>query len=147
MRGKVYWVCQQTFCFQKFVDNTHQCFAFTLQNFPAHNLNFNWRWWDQIQATFKNLLYFKKTAKSLKKSPTFTFKFCDIQNICQGKLQWMFEPAHLSGRKRLRNWNCKRQTFCCRNLILKASVLVDWKFILTVKFKTCILQLNNPLGH
>ena len=30
------------FCFQKFVDNSQQCFAFTPQaNFPAHNLNFH----------------------------------------------------------------------------------------------------------
>ena len=30
-------------------------------NFPAHNLNFHrrWRWWDQIQAIFLNLLYLK----------------------------------------------------------------------------------------
>ena len=45
--------CQQTFCFQKFVENTQQCFAFTPQgNFTAHNLNFHWRWrwWDQIQS-------------------------------------------------------------------------------------------------
>ena len=35
--------CQQTFCFQKFVDNAEQCFAFTPHaNFPAHNLNFHW---------------------------------------------------------------------------------------------------------
>jgi hypothetical protein len=37
-------------CFQKFVDNAQQCFAFTPQaNFPVHNLNFHWRWrwWDQ----------------------------------------------------------------------------------------------------
>ena len=28
--------------------------------FPAHNLNFQWRWrwWDRIQATFLNLFYF-----------------------------------------------------------------------------------------
>ena len=44
-----------TFCFQKFVDNAQQCFAFTPHAiFPAHNLNFHWRWrwWDRIQATF-----------------------------------------------------------------------------------------------
>ena len=36
--------CQQILCFQKFVDNTQQCFAFTPRaNFPAHNLNFHWR--------------------------------------------------------------------------------------------------------
>ena len=47
---------QQTFSFQKFFDNAQKCFAFTPQaNFPAHNLNFHWRWrwWDQIQATFE----------------------------------------------------------------------------------------------
>ena len=41
--------------FQKFVNNAQQCFAFTPQtNFPAHILNFHWRWrwWDWIQATF-----------------------------------------------------------------------------------------------
>jgi hypothetical protein len=43
--------CQQAFCFQKFVDNAQQYFAFTPQvNSPAHNLDFHWRWrwWDQI---------------------------------------------------------------------------------------------------
>ena len=49
------WWCQQSFCFQKFVDNAQQFFALLPQvNFPAHNLNFRWwwRWWDQIKATF-----------------------------------------------------------------------------------------------
>ena len=37
-------VVNKLFCFQKFVDNTQQCFAFTPQaNFPAHNLNFHQR--------------------------------------------------------------------------------------------------------
>ena len=43
--------CHQPFCFQKFVDNVQQCFAFKPQaNFSVHNLNFHWRWrwWDQI---------------------------------------------------------------------------------------------------
>ena len=49
-------------CSQMFVDIIQQCFAFTPQaNFPAHNLNFHWRWrrWDWIQATFQNFFYFK----------------------------------------------------------------------------------------
>ena len=53
--------CQQTFCFQKFVDITQQCFALLPQvNFHANSLNFHsrWRWWDQIQAIFLNLFYF-----------------------------------------------------------------------------------------
>ena len=32
-------ISMATFCFQKFVDNAQQCFAFITQaNFPAHNL-------------------------------------------------------------------------------------------------------------
>ena len=48
---------------KKFVDNTQQCFAFTPQaKFPAHNLNFHWkwRWWVGIQAIYLNIFYFKK---------------------------------------------------------------------------------------
>ena len=53
--------CQQTFEYKQFVDITKQGFASTLQvNFPAHNLNFHWRWrWsDWIQAIFLNIFYF-----------------------------------------------------------------------------------------
>ena len=34
---------------------------FCLYTFPAHSLNFHWRWrwWDRIQAIFLNLFYFK----------------------------------------------------------------------------------------
>ena len=41
--SKVCWRCPAMFC------------LYTSRNFPAHNLNFlwKWRWWDQIQATFK----------------------------------------------------------------------------------------------
>ena len=51
--GKFAECCQQTLENKKFVDITQQCFALLLQvNFPANNLNFHWRWWDRIQATF-----------------------------------------------------------------------------------------------
>ena len=41
-----------------FNPTTQQCFALLTQvTFPANNLNFHWRWWDQIQATFLNLFY------------------------------------------------------------------------------------------
>ena len=37
-------------------DITKQCFALSPQvNFPANNLNFHWRWLDQIQTVFSNL--------------------------------------------------------------------------------------------
>ena len=40
-KAKHCWALSTNFFFQKFVDNTNQCFAFTPQaNFPAHNLNF-----------------------------------------------------------------------------------------------------------
>ena len=41
-RQNIAGLCQQTFCFQKFVDNAKQFFAFTPQaNFSACNLNFH----------------------------------------------------------------------------------------------------------
>ena len=61
--------CQQTFCFRKFVDNVQQCFVFTPQaNFPAHNLNFHWRWrwWDRIQAIFFFICFLEKIEDSKK---------------------------------------------------------------------------------
>ena len=65
-KAKHCWVMSKTFCFQKFVDNDQQCFAFTPQaNFPVKNLNFHWRWrrWDQIQAIFLIIFYFLKNPK------------------------------------------------------------------------------------
>ena len=48
---------------KKFVNITQQCFALLPQgNFPAHDLNFHWRWRNQIQAIFLNLFYFKSKA-------------------------------------------------------------------------------------
>ena len=56
-----YWKHQQIFENKKFVDISQQCFALLPQvTFPAHNLNFHWRWrwWDRIQAIIWNLFYF-----------------------------------------------------------------------------------------
>ena len=55
------FLLSSTFENKKFVDNAQQWFAFTPQaNFPAHILNFHWRWrwWDRMQAIFLNLFYF-----------------------------------------------------------------------------------------
>ena len=55
--------CQQTLENKKFVDITQQCFVLLPQvNFPANDLNFHWRWWDQIQTIFLNLFYFNATS-------------------------------------------------------------------------------------
>ena len=65
------WYCQQTLENKRFVDITQQCFALLPQvNFPAINLNlyWRWRWWDQIQAIFLNLLYFCTKAVNQKMS-------------------------------------------------------------------------------
>ena len=70
--------CQQTFCFQKFLDNAEQCFVFMPQgNFPANNLNFHWRWrwWDWIKAIFLNLFYFKHLI-------VIASKFSKIRSCC-----------------------------------------------------------------
>ena len=41
-RQKIVVGCQQTFCFQKFVDKAQQCFAFIPQtNFNTNKLNFH----------------------------------------------------------------------------------------------------------
>ena len=59
-------LCQQTFENIKYVDITRQCFALLPQvNFPTNNLNFHikWRWWDQIQAIFLNLFFFKTYSR------------------------------------------------------------------------------------
>ena len=41
---------------------------FCLYTFPAHNLNFHWRWrrWNQIQAIFLNIFYFNHPIRILK---------------------------------------------------------------------------------
>ena len=49
--------CHQTFFFKSLLT--------TPANFPAHNLNYHWRWWDWIQATFQNLFYFMQEENHL----------------------------------------------------------------------------------
>ena len=62
---------------KKFIDITQQCFVLLSQvNFPANNLNFHWRWWDRIQATFWNLFYFKTKEKDLATLWYFLFLTC-----------------------------------------------------------------------
>ena len=71
--------CQQTFCFQKFIYNAQQCFAFIPQaNFPTKNLNFHWRWrwWDQIQAIFLNIFYFQHKRVQNWMPTNITTPFC-----------------------------------------------------------------------
>ena len=59
--GKFTWGNEAKHCWV-FLENDYQCFAFIPQaNFPTHNLNFHWRWWDQIQAIL-NLFYFNIEA-------------------------------------------------------------------------------------
>ena len=48
-------------------------------NFPAHNLNFHWRWWDQVQAIFLNLFSFTYTGTSRSDNPARIQKiFCSF---------------------------------------------------------------------
>ena len=59
IKAKHWWVLSTTFANEKFVDITQQCFALLQVNFPANNLNFDWRWrwWNRIKAIFLNLLF------------------------------------------------------------------------------------------
>ena len=53
-------------CWHHVFKSLLQYFASPSQaNFPAHDLNFHWRWrwWDQIQATFWNIFYFMGTVE------------------------------------------------------------------------------------
>ena len=57
-KAKHFWVMSTNVLFSKVC---WQLPAFAPQaNFPTHNLNFHWRWrwWDRIQATFKNRFNF-----------------------------------------------------------------------------------------
>ena len=97
--------CQQTFCYQKFVDNAQQCFAFTRQaNFPTHYLNFYWRWWDRIQATFK--IFSTLTAKGVNQEKCFSrlsnncnmyksFLFCKKEILWEGHISQFFDITYL----------------------------------------------------
>ena len=76
VKAKHCWTLSTNFWIQQFVVNAQQCFAFTPRTiFPAHNLNFHWRWrwWDQIQATFQNLFYFNFFT-SLKVHPSHLYR-------------------------------------------------------------------------
>ena len=70
---------------KKFVDNAQQ--SCTPQaNFPAHNLNFHWkwRWWDRIQAMFLNLFYFNSHDTLGNKN----FKKSLILNVILRQFRW-----------------------------------------------------------
>ena len=86
---------QKKICFQKFVDNTLQLFAFTPQaNFPAHNLNFHWRWrwWNRIQATNLNFFYFIRTRVNWNNGSRFFF----FTKISSRKMIFWFDFHWLS---------------------------------------------------
>ena len=52
-------VMSTNFLFSKVCWQCPASFAFIPQaNFPTHNLNFLWRWWDLFQATLKSFLLY-----------------------------------------------------------------------------------------
>ena len=65
--------CLQLNC--KILISMSICMSKIIVIFPAHNLNFHWRWrwWDQIQATFQNLFYFNFFT-SLKVHPSHLYR-------------------------------------------------------------------------
>jgi hypothetical protein len=62
-KGNYFWALSTKFWKQKVCRHCPAIFCLiTSSNFPViiHNLNSHWRWWDQIQAIFLNLIYFQK---------------------------------------------------------------------------------------
>ena len=65
VKAKHYWALTTNFLYLK-VWWQHPMFC--LYTFPAHNLNFHWRWrwWHRIRAIFLNLFYFTKISSNFK---------------------------------------------------------------------------------
>ena len=86
--------CQQNFENKKFVDISQKCFALLPPvTFPAHNLNFHWRWWDRIQAIFLNLFYFKRTRENAGEWKYECSFRIDFNTLCSCMLQKMLEDS------------------------------------------------------
>ena len=52
------------FIFKSLLTTSSNALPFTPKaKFPAHNLNFHWRWWDGIQPIFLNLFYFGRRSR------------------------------------------------------------------------------------
>ena len=65
MAGKFTWSNEGKHCWVLLTNFLFSTICWPQVNFPIHNLNFHWRWWDRIQAILLNLFYFKKwTSKS-----------------------------------------------------------------------------------
>ena len=83
-KAKHCWVISTNFLFSKV---GWQCAAFTPQtNFPAHNLNFHWRWRNRNQATFKNIFYFRNivsTGEKIGKTHQFAGRYREDKSMCR----------------------------------------------------------------
>ena len=118
-------------------------------NFPTNNLNLRWRWWDQIQTIFLNLLYFIKTKIKLSSQH---FKQCRNYWIgmfrcyffcyncsylskfffaCLGLCWFITIWIHVEQKKEMLHAGCAKTeigrkfccNFCCQKLSLKADHL------------------------
>ena len=121
LAGKFTWdnsktlLGQQTFCFQKIVDNVQQCFAFTPQaNFPTH-LNFHLKWlWDWIQTA---IFYFNWPPRGtiilylIPLPPYKKVKFCEKsgENADQKKIWWFVIGMAISSVLAIRLQERKQQ--------------------------------------
>ena len=99
VKAKHHWALSTNFWNKKIVDITQQCLASSPQvNFHTNNLNFYWRWRDQIQAIFLNVFYFKLRQRlhnysSLIKITSFHIFYC--KNVCINKLGMLFNGFSL----------------------------------------------------
>ena len=119
---------QQTFCFQKFVDNAQQCFAFTPQaNSPGHNLNFQVKG-DEIDSR----LPFKIFC-NLKLQAFWLWSVPQASPMASIYLSWMLRLYGLNVKKYLlkyfRNFCVTSEIFWTRCGCSVSSKVRDWKVI------------------
>ena len=77
---------------------------------PITWIHWRWRWWDRIQATFKNLFFFQEIL-TYWRSCGF-WRFCS-QNLCRFI---HFPPIWIETNLCLGTWNLKKQTILSKQV-------------------------------
>ena len=98
IKTKHCWALSTNFLYSKFC--WQQPAVFCLYTFPAHNLNFQWRWrwWDRIQAIFLNLFHFKPKQVGLR-------KYCPQWQIhCYGRVKTRIIIPRISSSNNTPRW-------------------------------------------
>ena len=108
-------------------------------NFPANNLNFHWKWWDQIKANFLNISYF--TALS--------FIYCSQwgQILYEITFEKRYLPHCTVSLHSALEWKIRRPNFQFLKIRLSFFVKICPNCVLfLIFFARCIIQFrwNQP---